>query len=158
MDILKTIASDDLVIFMLEQGIFGKIMLALLCTVLFIAIASLLYLVFIIIRDMLYSKKCIVCRDVSTLNRNEKGEPVCKDCKSIEKAKQSEKSHACLNDGFQMTKQVVQGIVVDKCPRCGGVWLEQDEIEKLVNIIESSDDSSSHFTGFATGLIIGKSM
>jgi hypothetical protein len=34
-------------------------------------------------------------------------------------------------DGMPMTKTVAHMLVVDRCPKCNGVWLDGGELEKL---------------------------
>lgn len=34
-----------------------------------------------------------------------------------------------------MREVVRQGVAIDLCPRCGGVWLDRGELEKLLNAV-----------------------
>jgi len=39
----------------------------------------------------------------------------------------------CLRcDGTALEERVREGVVIDVCPRCRGVWLDRGELEKLV--------------------------
>ena len=42
-----------------------------------------------------------------------------------------EGSRLCPVDGMKMSKAVAHMLVVDRCPKCGGVWLDGGELEKL---------------------------
>jgi|TARA_R110002072_G_scaffold193947_1_gene351156 Zn-finger nucleic acid-binding protein len=34
-------------------------------------------------------------------------------------------------DAFATKKEIAHGIVIDKCPKCNGVWLDGGELERL---------------------------
>jgi uncharacterized protein len=36
----------------------------------------------------------------------------------------------------QMVKKTRQGVTIDKCPSCGGIWLDKGEMFKILNEIE----------------------
>ena len=46
----------------------------------------------------------------------------------------------CPNDGTQLLMSERQGIEIDYCPKCRGVWLDRGELDK---IIERSDDDDA---------------
>ena len=46
----------------------------------------------------------------------------------------------CPIDGTQLTMSERQGIEIDYCPKCRGVWLDRGELDK---IIERADQGSS---------------
>ncbi|MEX2111800.1 MAG: zf-TFIIB domain-containing protein [Pirellulales bacterium] len=60
----------------------------------------------------------------------------------------------CPKCGASMTKQIQQSVVYDKCPTCGGVWLDQQELESLAAMAAVSGQAS----GQAAGVILGMSM
>ncbi|MEM4755564.1 MAG: zf-TFIIB domain-containing protein [Candidatus Woesearchaeota archaeon] len=37
----------------------------------------------------------------------------------------------CPRDGAPMRKIIKQDVIIDKCPRCKGIWLDNQELEKL---------------------------
>jgi len=47
----------------------------------------------------------------------------------------------CPIDGTQLTMSERQGIEIDYCPKCRGVWLDRGELDK---IIERADQGLSH--------------
>ena len=60
--------------------------------------------------------------------------PVCEACEQemallVEASKEG--SRACPVDGMPMAKTVAHMLVVDRCPKCNGVWLDGGELEKL---------------------------
>jgi Zn-finger nucleic acid-binding protein len=36
----------------------------------------------------------------------------------------------CIRDRHEVTKE---GVLIDVCPRCRGVWLDRGELEKIIN-------------------------
>jgi Zn-finger nucleic acid-binding protein len=35
------------------------------------------------------------------------------------------------------------GIIVNRCPACGGVWLDRCELESIQTLVEGLDDAAS---------------
>jgi uncharacterized protein len=42
--------------------------------------------------------------------------------------------HLCPVDGTPLIKIVKNGIEIEYCPTCGGVWLDHGELEKLIEM------------------------
>ncbi|MGQ9735001.1 MAG: zf-TFIIB domain-containing protein [Thermaceae bacterium] len=40
-----------------------------------------------------------------------------------------------------MREVVRQGVAIDLCPRCGGVWLDRGELEKLLSIVREEAEA-----------------
>ena len=40
----------------------------------------------------------------------------------------------CPVDGTPLTEMVKNGVTIDVCPECKGVWLDRGELEKLINV------------------------
>jgi uncharacterized protein len=54
----------------------------------------------------------------------------------------------CPIDGTQLLMSDRQGIEIDYCPKCRGVWLDRGELDKLIERSESeAPPPSSHQTG-----------
>lgn len=49
----------------------------------------------------------------------------------LSEANKSEKKRRCPDDKSLMIKEVVNEIVIDKCPDCGGVFLDKNELETI---------------------------
>lgn len=49
-------------------------------------------------------------------------------------------SMACPIDGAVLTMSERQGIEIDYCPQCRGVWLDRGELDKIIG--RSADDRS----------------
>lgn len=109
-----------------------------------------------IIVDSINSKPCIACEE-GTTERNENGKPFCGDCAQIEEAEKTEKIVHCPHCKSKMSKKIVEGITIDKCPKCHGVWLDSDELDKIAESIDDNSDSG-HGSGLATGLMLGMAM
>lgn len=80
----------------------------------------------------LLGEKCARC---GTRTRNEEnGAPTCDSCAQEMRllvAAQDEKQRPCPVDGETMKKEVAAMIVIDRCPKCQGVWLDGGELERL---------------------------
>ena len=46
----------------------------------------------------------------------------------------------CVHDGALMRKEVIEGVIVDRCPDCGGVWFDGGELEVLSNVLRLAAD------------------
>ena len=38
----------------------------------------------------------------------------------------------CPNDGTQLVMSERQGVEIDYCPKCRGVWLDRGELDKII--------------------------
>jgi len=77
------------------------------------------------------------------------GLPTCRRCAELVRHK-SETIRACPVDGADMRKEIVQSIVIDRCPACGGIWLDHDELEVLLRLASERSDQ-----GFMNGVLLG---
>jgi Zn-finger nucleic acid-binding protein len=53
-------------------------------------------------------------------------------------------------DGTKMRKEIVQNIILDRCPDCGGVWLDHDELEALLRVAAEHSEE-----GFMNAVLLG---
>ena len=53
-----------------------------------------------------------------------------------------EERMSCVHDGAQMQKEVIEGVIIDRCPDCGGVWFDGGELEVLSNVLRLAADQS----------------
>ena len=86
----------------------------------------------------LFGEKCVRC-DRRRTKESFDGLPTCEPCRQdlISKAKaDSEDRRKCLIDGSEMSKDVILNIVIDRCPNCGGVWLDGGELELIRGAVE----------------------
>ena len=53
---------------------------------------------------------------------------------------------ACPIDGSTLTMSERQGIEIDYCPQCRGVWLDRGELDKIIerNVAEAPGRESRH--------------
>lgn len=72
---------------------------------------------------------CVRCGKRRTRTEFE-GVPTCMDCELKLKAEREE-TLRCQHDGAEMRKEVIQNVIVDRCPECGGVWFDGGELEIL---------------------------
>jgi Zn-finger nucleic acid-binding protein len=45
----------------------------------------------------------------------------------------------CPKDHVPMQKKTREGITIDKCEKCGGLWLDKGEMEKIIKKIEEHE-------------------
>jgi len=69
---------------------------------------------------------------------------LCADClAALDPA--TEPPRMCPHDGQQMDKEVIfHRALIDKCPACGGVWLDADELEIMKAML--ADDARNGFS------------
>ena len=96
---------------------------------------------------MLWFKKktnCTHCNKNST-KREFDGKPTCAECKAgILRGRES--ARTCPVDGSTLLKEYNNEILVDRCPKCKGVWLDADEIEAIKEAARSE--------GIAVGMVV----
>lgn len=80
----------------------------------------------------LFAEKCIRC---GTKTRGEyQGKPTCERCRDeleLALAEKSEALRACPADGQPLRKEIVHGVIIDRCTKCSGVWLDPGELERV---------------------------
>lgn len=57
--------------------------------------------------------------------------PICGNC-AAELKQAREQTRSCPVDGTALSKEIVLNVVIDHCPRCGGVWLDAGELRLLI--------------------------
>jgi uncharacterized protein len=50
----------------------------------------------------------------------------------------------CPIDGTQLTMSERQGIEIDYCPKCRGVWLDRGELDKIIERADQGLSQPSH--------------
>jgi Zn-finger nucleic acid-binding protein len=50
----------------------------------------------------------------------------------------------CPIDGTQLTMSERQGIEIDYCPKCRGVWLDRGELDKIIERTDQDLSLPSH--------------
>lgn len=91
---------------------------------------------------------CVRCREHASAEVMD-GLPTCHRCADLLRQR-GESKRVCPVDGADMRKEVIQNLIVDRCPGCGGVWLDHDELYALLRIAAEHDDD-----GFMNGVILG---
>jgi Transcription factor zinc-finger len=51
---------------------------------------------------------------------------------------QGESDRPCPVDGEVMKKEIAHMLVIDRCPRCQGVWLDGGELERIKGGVEAT--------------------
>ena len=80
----------------------------------------------------LFGDKCSRCN--RRTRHSYDGTPTCEACEQEIKARLSaarEAARLCPMDQVSMEKEVVIGLVIDRCPECKGVWLDAGELEQI---------------------------
>jgi|ERR1043166_1598094 DNA-directed RNA polymerase subunit RPC12/RpoP len=77
------------------------------------------------------------------------GNLFCPDCAPLLNP-QNEPIRKCVVDGSDMKKQLVEDLfIIDRCPSCGGVWLDKGELE----IIEKKAKDEGWRRGSVGGIV-----
>lgn len=80
----------------------------------------------------LFGEKCVRCGE-RTRERHDL-RPVCAVCHQAMQLKviaANEAKRRCPVDGVELSKEIAHMLVIDRCPSCGGVWLDADELERM---------------------------
>lgn len=96
---------------------------------------------------MIWFKKkttCTSCNKNST-RREFEGQPTCGECQS-EILMSRESTRTCPVDGATLLKENSNEIIIDRCPKCKGIWLDSGEIEAIREAAESE--------GMTTGIFL----
>ena len=83
-----------------------------------------------------FSKKkiCTHCNNNRTKREFEK-QPTCPECKTKVLIAR-EPTRNCPVDGSTLLKEHSNEIIIDRCPKCKGVWLDAGEIEAIKEAAE----------------------
>lgn len=114
------------------------------------------------------AKPCINCgNETTSVNGHE--EPFCDSCalqKKIKNKLKKEVTRTCCACQTQMTKVTYPDlktlleigdekfVIIDKCPKCRSIFLDNGELKKISTMIEEKGISGSGL-GFSTGLLLG---
>jgi len=80
----------------------------------------------------LFGEKCVRC-GVRT-DDDYYGKPTCEVCRAeleLVLTAAAEAKRLCPADGTTLAKEIVHGIIIDRCPNCGGVWFDRGEMERM---------------------------
>ena len=81
----------------------------------------------------LFGERCARCGNRRT-KREYEGVPTCESCEEELRARaraEGEERRQCPIDGTAMGKDVVLGVIIDRCPSCRGVWLDGGELDLI---------------------------
>jgi Zn-finger nucleic acid-binding protein len=81
---------------------------------------------------------CVRCGRQRTRSEFE-GVPTCVECELKLKAEREE-TIRCRHDDSPMRKEVIQNVIVDRCPECRGVWFDGGELEVLGTALRRAAD------------------
>jgi hypothetical protein len=94
--------------------------------------------------------QCTRCGQQQT-TREFEGSPTCSPCELSIRAQREERVE-CRHDGSLMQKEILEDIIVDRCPECGGVWFDGGELEVLSAAIHRAA-APGDSTGIASRLL-----
>jgi hypothetical protein len=80
----------------------------------------------------LFGSKCVRCGQ-RTLDVFAE-QPTCASCRQeieLALAAAAEQPRACPVDRQTLGKEIVHGVIIDRCPQCKGVWLDAGELERI---------------------------
>ena len=81
----------------------------------------------------LFGDRCVRCNNTRSRKAFE-GVPTCDDCERKIKMDR-EDPRSCPGDSTPMVKEVVSNVVIDRCPKCKGVWLDPGELDVMKKAI-----------------------
>lgn len=104
------------------------------------------------ITDALFGATCVRCGSSRTRSKVD-DVPTCSECENayLKTKAASEDLRSCPVDGTAMKKEVIHNLVIDRCPQCGGVWLDGEELEA----IKKAAGEEGYGNGLAVGIAIG---
>jgi hypothetical protein len=70
----------------------------------------------------------------------------------LAKKQESEKPRVSPVSGKEMEQVVLNGVVIDRCPESGGVWLDAGELEQLLEAAKGEEEEKSSVVGFLKDL------
>ena len=85
-----------------------------------------------------FGEKCARCGEKT--RHTVKSTPTCEACEremALLVEAENEQVRPCPVDGERMRKEVAHMIVVDRCPKCQGVWLDGGELERIKGGVEA---------------------
>jgi hypothetical protein len=80
----------------------------------------------------LFGEKCVRCGERTRGIYRDK--PTCETCRDqieVAMADAVEAKRPCPADGATLAKDIAHGVIIDRCPNCGGVWLDAGEMERI---------------------------
>jgi hypothetical protein len=69
-----------------------------------------------------------------------------------QKNKGAEKPKLSPITGEPMVQQVIHGVVIDRCPTSGGIWLDAGELEQLMEAAQKEKKSEGWLSNFLKAL------
>jgi hypothetical protein len=106
--------------------------------------------------SMLVRQKCSVCHSNKTEWRNGEGELICDVCARKQRM-DAEKRRICPDHPEEVMMEKVHlfdEIIIDRCPTCQGVFLDNGELQAMQNKIQSTG-SDNLTNGLIIGMMIG---
>ncbi len=86
----------------------------------------------------LFGEACDRC-GIKTRHKHE-DKPICEPCEqemALLVDAEGESVRPCPVDGETMKKEIAHMIVIDRCPKCSGVWLDGGELERIKGGVEA---------------------
>ncbi len=88
---------------------------------------------------------CVHCNEEKTKELFEK-HLTCRHCK-IKILMERESIYECPADGAKMKKELNCGVIIDRCTKCRGVYLDADELTYIRDFSGNSDFIEGLFMG-----------
>jgi predicted amidophosphoribosyltransferase len=87
----------------------------------------------------LLANRCDRCGEKT--RRLDGDQRICESCHqelALLVAASSETQRLCPTDGEPMAKEIAHSVIIDRCPRCQGVWLDAGELEFIGSSLEEA--------------------
>lgn len=94
-------------------------------------------------------EQCAHCQENKT-KRSFEHRPTCVECR-MKTLMDREAKRVCPLDGTTLVKFHRKEIIIDRCPKCEGIWLDAGELDAIKEVTKQEGMGS----GVALGMIIG---
>ncbi len=104
------------------------------------------------IKDTVFGPLCARCGEQRTRSALD-DIPTCPTCETtvLQAKLGAEDYHSCPMDGTPMKKELIHKLVIDRCPKCRGVWLDAQELDA----IQKTVTQEAYSNGLMLGMIVG---
>lgn len=73
------------------------------------------------------------------------------------KARETQKKRLSPITGEPMEELTVMGVIIDRCPKSGGIWLDAGELEQIIKTSKEAEGGENWLTNFFGNLFQSKS-
>lgn len=98
------------------------------------------------------SRICEICNYCYSF-KTENGKAICQRC-SVDFDLKNEPIRKCPFDGKEMEKILQENVIIDKCKKCEGIWIDGHEITLLKEQMMKEGYKQGRLQGMVMGMIL----